>query len=67
MNARHVKALSSARAALELARQQANEGELSELIVCELRVAIEQIGAVVGTIDNEQMLDCLFNQFCIGK
>jgi tRNA modification GTPase len=67
VNARHVKALSSARAALELARQQANEGELSELIVCELRLAIEQIGAVVGTIDNEQMLDCLFNQFCIGK
>jgi tRNA modification GTPase len=67
VNARHVKALSAARSALELARHQANEGELSELIVCELRVAIEQLGAVVGTIDNEQMLDCLFNQFCIGK
>lgn len=67
VNARHVKALSAARSALELARQQANESELSELIVCELRVAIEQLGAVVGTIDNEQMLDCLFNQFCIGK
>ena len=67
VNARHAKALSSARAALELALEQANTGELSELIVCELRVAIEQIGAVVGTIDNEQILDCLFNQFCIGK
>jgi len=67
VNARHVKALSAAREALKLSLKQANEGELSELIVCELRVAIEQIGAVVGTIDNEQMLDCLFNQFCIGK
>ena len=42
-------------------------GELSELIVADLRDALEAIGGVIGKVDNEQMLDRLFKQFCIGK
>ena len=40
---------------------------MSELIAADLRDSIDYIGQVVGKVDNEQMLDRLFKQFCIGK
>jgi tRNA modification GTPase len=42
-------------------------GDHSELIVADMRGAVEHIGQVVGRVDNERMLDRLFKQFCIGK
>lgn len=67
VNARHAVALSEARAALEGASVKMSEGELSELIAADLRDAVDSIAKVVGKIDNERMLDSLFQQFCIGK
>ena len=67
VNARHAGLLEQARKALQLAFAKMKAGELSELIAADLRDALESIGNVVGKIDNERMLDCLFKQFCIGK
>lgn len=67
LNARHAAALSLAIERLQLAFDKMTEGELSELIAADLRQAVEAIGAVVGRVDNERMLDRLFKQFCIGK
>ncbi|MGB0272810.1 MAG: tRNA uridine-5-carboxymethylaminomethyl(34) synthesis GTPase MnmE [Opitutales bacterium] len=67
VNARHAAALAESAAALEAAATKLKEGELSELIAADLRDAVESIGAVVGRVDNERMLDRLFQQFCIGK
>lgn len=67
VNARHAAALSKAVECLELASEKLREGELSELIAADLRDAVDSIGKVVGKVDNEQMLDSLFQQFCIGK
>ena len=67
VNARHAAALSKSVEALELAANKLRMGELPELIAADLRSAVESIGAVVGRVDNERMLDSLFKQFCIGK
>ena len=40
---------------------------MPELIAEELRAATDDLGAVVGAVDTEQVLDVLFNDFCIGK
>lgn len=67
VNARHARALAEAADCLVLASEKLRQGELSELIAADLRDAVESIGKVVGKVDNERMLDSLFNQFCIGK
>ncbi|MGB0743007.1 MAG: tRNA uridine-5-carboxymethylaminomethyl(34) synthesis GTPase MnmE [Opitutales bacterium] len=67
VNARHAAALTEAVDCLELALVKLREGELSELIAADLRDAVDSIGKVVGKVDNERMLDHLFQQFCIGK
>ncbi|MEN8791758.1 MAG: tRNA uridine-5-carboxymethylaminomethyl(34) synthesis GTPase MnmE [Lentimonas sp.] len=67
INARHAASLGDARGALELASEKLKDLELSELVAADLRDAVEFIGQVVGKVDNERMLDSLFQQFCIGK
>ena len=67
LNARHTLALKQAKASLEKAAQAIDNQELSELVAVELRSAIEGFSQVVGKIDNEAMLDKLFQKFCIGK
>lgn len=67
VNARHADALNQARASLEKARGLLREGAYAELVAAELRESVHSLGEVVGKIDNERMLDSLFQQFCIGK
>ena len=38
-----------------------------ELMAYELDTGLHSIGEIIGRKDNEDMLDSLFNQFCIGK
>ena len=49
--------------ALQLA--QASGGE--ELIAAELRIALDHLGQVVGTVYTDDVLDRIFSRFCIGK
>lgn len=49
--------------AAEIARQAAGE----ELIAAELRMALDQLGQVVGAVYTEDVLDRIFSRFCIGK
>ena len=67
LNARHTQALKKASESLNNALQAIHNQELSELISVELRSAIDGFSQVVGKIDNEAMLDKLFQKFCIGK
>lgn len=67
VNARHAASLGEAVDSLELASSRLKLGDYSELIVADMRDAVEHIGQVVGRVDNERMLDRLFKQFCIGK
>ena len=38
-----------------------------ELVASELRISLDEIGRVVGTIHTDDILDRVFSQFCIGK
>ena len=51
---------------LDRARLSAQGGQ-EELAAAELRVALEELGAVVGAVYTEDVLDRIFSKFCIGK
>jgi tRNA modification GTPase len=38
-----------------------------ELAALELRAALDELGAMVGTIYTDDLLDRIFSRFCIGK
>ncbi|MGJ3243375.1 MAG: tRNA uridine-5-carboxymethylaminomethyl(34) synthesis GTPase MnmE [Opitutales bacterium] len=67
VNARHAQVLERAVAALERTRRQLADKQPTELAATEMRDAQEAFGEVVGKVDNEAMLDELFQRFCIGK
>ena len=38
-----------------------------ELVAAELRVALVELGQIVGAIYTDDLLDRIFSRFCIGK
>lgn len=68
INARHARALESAREALAAAQERASKANSEvELLASDLRGALSSLGEIAGKVDNEQVLDALFSTFCIGK
>ena len=51
---------------LRRARQVASAGQ-EELAAAEMRVALEELGKVVGAVYTEDVLDRIFSRFCVGK
>jgi len=49
--------------ALDIIRLDAGE----ELVAVEVRVALDELGKVVGAVYTEDLLDRIFSRFCIGK
>jgi tRNA modification GTPase len=43
------------------------EQDPPELLALELRLALEQLGEMVGAVYTEDLLDRIFSRFCIGK
>lgn len=67
VSARHAQALRLAREAILSTRQKLTSQAPPELAATDLREALEALGQITGRIDNEAMLDVLFQTFCIGK
>ena len=65
--ARAEKALMRAFDAVSRARKLSERTAGDELIAGELRVALDELGRVVGTVYTDDVLDRLFERFCIGK
>jgi tRNA modification GTPase len=38
-----------------------------EYVVVDLKGALQAVGEIIGATDVEQVLDSVFDQFCIGK
>jgi tRNA modification GTPase len=51
---------------LERARQLTATSQ-DELIAAELRLALDDLGEVAGTVYTDDVLDRIFSRFCIGK
>lgn len=60
------ESLRRAAESLERARNLAPTGQ-DELIAAELRLALEDLGEVAGTVYTDDVLDRIFSRFCIGK
>lgn len=60
---RHRTALVAARESLE----RALNNDLPELVAEDMRLAIRDLGRITGKVDVEDLLDVIFNDFCIGK
>jgi tRNA modification GTPase len=64
---RHWEALQHARQSLQRGRDGMQQHLSGEFIALELREALEWLGDIVGLNYTEDLLDKIFNEFCIGK
>lgn len=53
--------------AVHTAADAAERNVGDELVAAELRVALDELGKVVGTVYTDDLLDRIFKTFCIGK
>jgi tRNA modification GTPase len=66
-NIRHKAALDKSCSALERALEILREKGPLEIFSIELREALDSIGEITGTVATEDILNKIFNDFCIGK
>jgi tRNA modification GTPase len=66
-NIRHKGLLVNARKSVADALKGLEEGSSLELIAFEMRSALESLGEMVGETTSEEILNRIFEQFCIGK
>lgn len=52
---------------IQRARDLVQDRHGEELIASEVRVAIDELGKVVGAVYTDDLLDRIFSRFCIGK
>jgi tRNA modification GTPase len=67
INARHRDCLRRALEACNAAYGTMKAGLAPEYMTVDLRTALRAVGEVTGVENAEEILDSLFNQFCIGK
>ena len=65
--ARHLEALSRARASLEEAVRQLTERRAGELVAEELRGAQQALNEITGEFTPDDLLGRIFSSFCVGK
>ena len=66
-NVRHIKALEAAQENLQAAHRLMLENTSFEFISEELKAAVNQLDAITGRNIDEDLLDRIFSEFCIGK
>jgi tRNA modification GTPase len=66
-NVRHKDALSKAGESIIHALKGLEEGTSPEFIAFEVRSALDAIGEIIGETAHEDVLNRIFEQFCIGK
>jgi tRNA modification GTPase len=67
VNQRHKTALEQARGSLLKAHETIKSGLSSEFIALDLRGALDSLGLIIGASYTEDILDRIFDTFCIGK
>ena len=67
VNQRHKNALEQTQASLEKALASARSNISPEFIAVDLRDALDSVGLIIGATYTEDILERIFNDFCIGK
>lgn len=66
-NTRHKEALSNAIEASEQVITGLRSGVSPEFLSMDIRLALEELGKIIGTNISEDILSAIFSTFCIGK
>jgi len=66
-NARHLEALQKTRHSLDEVLNAINSELSGELTALHIRYALNALGEITGEITNDDLLDNIFRNFCIGK
>ncbi len=66
-NLRHKEALEKALENIERAQKLTEKSYNGELLASDLREAVFQLGLIIGESIEDDVLDRIFSQFCIGK
>jgi tRNA modification GTPase len=66
-NLRHATALSAAAESFKKAFRNIKQGLPLEIIASDLQAGLDSLGEITGETSNEELLDRIFSQFCIGK
>ena len=66
-NIRHKHSLDRASAALDEAITSFEGNIPLEVVAMYVREALDEIGAIIGTVTTDDILDKIFSEFCIGK
>jgi tRNA modification GTPase len=66
-NLRHKNALARGEAALRNAVTALGEGYAAEFVGVELNETRDALGEIIGTVTNDDILERIFKDFCIGK
>ncbi len=64
---RHRHALAETRPALKRVSQSLQQNLSEDLIAVDLNIALEHLGGILGKTFVDDLLDQIFNDFCIGK
>lgn len=64
---RHKSALMATKAHLEQALESIKAGMPEEITALEIRDALHRLGEIIGATTTEEILDRIFQSFCIGK
>ncbi len=67
VNARHKQALEGSLQCLRRAKEGMEKKVPLELVALELRSCLDYLGEIGGETTTEEVLECIFSQFCIGK
>jgi tRNA modification GTPase len=66
-NVRHQRALTQARERLERVLETLAHGYSEELVAVDLQAALQHVGEIVGVTLTEDVIQQIFERFCIGK
>jgi tRNA modification GTPase len=64
---RHMEALECAAGHFQKSVSNLEEGLPFEIVAADLQEGLQALGEIVGETTREEVLDRIFNQFCIGK
>jgi tRNA modification GTPase len=67
VNQRHRTALEQTKESLQRALETMTSGLSPEFIAIDLREALDSLGLIIGATYTEDILERIFNDFCIGK
>lgn len=67
VNQRHRTALEQTKESLQRALETSTSGLSPEFIAVDLRGALDSLGLIIGATYTEDILERIFNDFCIGK